>query len=112
MELQVLQNLSTILFIFGVLAFITSIIVQAIKEMPHLKNIPTSLIALIVSELTTVLAVFSFCAYKDIVLEWYFYTSSVIAGFFVYIIATGGWEKIHDIWERTKYKNEQIGEHE
>jgi Ca2+/Na+ antiporter len=109
MELQVLQNVSTILFVFGILAFITSIIVQSIKEMPYLKDIPTSLVALIVSELITVLGVFSFCAYKDIALEWYFCTSSVIAGFFVYMIATGGWEKIHDIWERTKYKDNNEG---
>jgi ribose-phosphate pyrophosphokinase len=26
------------------------------------------------------------------------------------MIATGGWEKIHDIWERTKYKNDSTGE--
>jgi hypothetical protein len=38
--------------------------------------------------------------------EWYFYTSSVIAGFFVYMIATGGWEKINTIWEKTKYKKD------
>jgi hypothetical protein len=110
MELSVLQNLSTILFIFGAFAFVTSVIVQVIKEMPYIKDIPTSLVALIVSELITVLGVFSFCAYKDINLEWYFCTSSVIAGFFVYMIATGGWEKIHDIWERTKYKNDSTGE--
>jgi uncharacterized membrane protein len=105
MELQVLQNVSTILFIFGVLAFITSIIVQAIKEMPNLKDIPTELIALIVSELVTILSIVSFCSYKQISAEWYFYTGSVIAGFFVYMIATGGWEKVNAIWEKSKYKD-------
>ena len=28
---------------------------------------------------------------------------AVIAAFIVYLVATGGWEKVSEMWNRTKY---------
>jgi hypothetical protein len=36
---------------------------------------------------------------------WYYIVGAIIAGFFVYMIATGGWEKLNKIWQRTRYKD-------
>ncbi len=102
---NIMQYFATACIVLGVLAFVTSVIVQVIKEMPHLKNVQTGLIALIVAELLTVLALFAGCSYMDMVILWYYIAAAVIAGFFVYMIATGGWDKLKEIWDRTKYDN-------
>lgn len=80
----------------GVLAFLVAVIVQVIKELPWLKRIPTSVVALTVSLLLCPLAV---------VIVWYYVFASFIAAFIVYLVATGGWERVVEMWQRTKYKN-------
>ncbi len=94
---------TTALTVIGVLAFITALIVQVIKELPGLSILPTSLVALIVAEVVTVLTLVTYCSYTRTVLMWYYVTSALICGFIVYMVATGGWEKLNTIWKRTKY---------
>ncbi len=101
---QIMEYVSTALLIIGVLAFITAVIVQTVKEMPYLKDAPTSLVALMIAETITVLALFAGCQYMDISILWYYVCAAIIAGFIVYLVATGGWDKLNDIWQRTKYK--------
>ena len=101
----IIEHLATLLTIFGVLALIVAVIVQTIKELPGLKDVPTSLVALIVSEIITILAVLSWCDYHAIIIVWYYVVGAMIAGFFIYMIATGGWEKLNKIWQRTRYKD-------
>jgi len=100
----VMEYMTTILIVIGVLAFVTSVIVQTIKEMPWFKKIPTEFVALVISEIVTILALLSWCDYSVIIITWYYVVGAVIAGFFIYMIATGGWEKLKNIWERTKYR--------
>ena len=80
----------------GVLALLVAVIVQVIKELPWLKRIPTSVVALTVSLLLCPLAV---------VIVWYYVFASFIAAFIVYLVATGGWERVVEMRQRTKYKN-------
>lgn len=47
------------------------------------------------------------CTYYKAAITWYYIVASVIAAFIVYLVATGGWEKVKEIWERTKYKNSE-----
>ncbi len=105
---EIMQYLSSALIVLGALAFITSAIVQTIKEMPHLAGIPTELVALVISEVVTVVAVFAGCSYFDITMLWYYIVAAVVVGFFVYMISTGGWEKLNAIWERTKYNGKNF----
>ena len=88
----------------GILAFMVSVIVQAIKEMPMLKKIQTNVVALAVSLILTPVAVVIFCMYYGIVIEWYYIFASFLAAFIVYLVSTGGWERITEIWNRSKYK--------
>ena len=60
MEL-LMQYVTYLLMAIGVLAFLTSVITQVIKEMPGLKKIQ------------------------------------------IYLVATGGWEKVAEMWQRTKF---------
>lgn len=101
-----LQYVTYALMAVGVLAFIVSVITQVIKEMPYLKNIQTNAVAMVVSLIVCPVAVIIACQYFKIVILWYYVFASFIAAFIVYLVSTGGWEKITEIWNRSKYKKD------
>lgn len=105
MNMELLMQYITYAFMaVGVLAFVVAAIVQTIKELPGLQKIPTSIVALAVSVISCLLAVVIACQYFRIVIFWYYLVGAVVAAFIVYLVATGGWERISEIWNRTKYK--------
>ena len=95
-----LQYVTYALMAVGVLAFIVSVITQVIKEMPYLKNIQTNAVAMVVSLIVCPVAVIIACQYFKIVILWYYVFASFIAAFIVYLVSTGGWEKISEMWNR------------
>lgn len=104
MNMEILmQYVTCTLIAIGVLAFFVAAIVQAIKEMPSVRDIPTSVVALITSMVLCPLAVIIACQYFKIVIVWYYVFASFIAAFVVYLVSTGGWERVAEIWNRTKY---------
>ena len=108
MDVKVLMQYVTYgLALIGGLAFLVSIIVQVIKELPGLKNIPTSIVALAASLILCPVALIVLCTYMKIMITWYYVFASFLAAFVVYLVATGGWEKIKEIWDRTKYKDSE-----
>ncbi len=104
MEL-LMQYITYALIAIGALAFLVSIITQVIKEMPGLKNIQTNAVALVIALILCPLAVVILCIYLQIAIMWYYIIGAVIAAFVVYLVATGGWERVKEMWDRTKYKN-------
>ena len=98
-----MQYITYFLAAIGVLAFLVAAIVQVIKELPILQRIPTSIVALAVSLILCQLAVVIVCQYLKIVITWYYVFASFIAAFIVYLVATGGWERVTEMWKRTKY---------
>lgn len=102
MELLI-QYTTYMLMVVGGLAFLVSVIVQVIKELPWLNQIQTSVVALVVSIILCTLAAVIACQYFKIVIVWYYVFASFIAAFIVYLVATGGWERVTAIWQRTKY---------
>lgn len=104
MDINVMMQYVTYgLALIGVLAFIVSVVVQVIKELPGLKKIPTSIVALAASLVLCPVALVILCTYYKIVITWYYIFASFIAAFIVYLVSTGGWEKVKEIWDRTKY---------
>ena len=93
MELLI-QYVTYALTAVGVMAFIVSIITQVIKEMPKLREIQTNAVALAVSLILCPISVIVACQYFKIVIEWYYVFASVIAAFIVYLVSTGGWERV------------------
>lgn len=98
-----MQLLTYLLTAVGVTAFIVSAITQVIKEMPYLKKIQTNAVALAVSLIICPVAVIVACQYFDIIITWYYIFASFIAAFIVYLVSTGGWERVTEMWNRTKY---------
>lgn len=103
MEL-LMQYITYALIAIGVLAFLVSAITQVIKEMPALKNIQTNAVALVTALILCPVSVIIACQYFNIVITWYYIFASFIAAFIVYLVSTGGWEKVSAMWNRTKYK--------
>ncbi len=105
MSMEILLQYATyMLAAVGVLAFFVSMITQVIKEMPGLRKIQTNAVALAVSLVLCPLAVVIACQYFKIVVVWYYVFASFLAAFVVYLVSTGGWEKVSEMWKRTKYK--------
>lgn len=103
-NMEILMQLLTYLLIaIGCAAFIVSAITQVIKDMPGLKKIQTNAVALAVSLIICPVAVIIACQYFKIVITWYYIFGSFIAAFIVYLVSTGGWEKVSEMWNRTKY---------
>ena len=96
------QYVTYALALIGILAFIVSAVVQVIKDLPGLKNIQPSIVAL-----TASLTLLILCTYYKATITWYYIVASIIAAFIVYLVATGGWEKVKEIWDRTKYKDSE-----
>ena len=88
----------------GIVALVVSLIVQAIKDLPWFKKLPTSAVALITSFIVCTATMVAFCEYFKIVIEWYYVFAAIIASFVIYMVATGGWERVKTIWDKTKYK--------
>lgn len=105
MEL-LMQYITYALIAIGVLAFLVSVVTQVIKEMPGLQNIQTNAVALVISLILCPLALVILCICLKIAILWYYIVGAVIAAFIVYLVATGGWEKVSEMWSRTKYKKE------
>lgn len=99
-----MQYITYGLIAIGALAFLVSIITQVVKEMPGLKNIQTNAVALVVALILCPLAVVTLCIYLQVQIVWYYIIGSVIAAFIVYLVATGGWEKVAEMWRRTHWE--------
>ena len=100
----IMQLLTYLLIAIGGLAFLVSGITQVIKEMPLFKKFQTNAVALAVALILCPVTVIIACQYFNIVIEWYYIFASFIAAFIVYLVSTGGWEKVSAMWNRTKYK--------
>lgn len=101
-----IEAVTYVLMAIGLTAFVVSIITQAIKDMPFLTKVPTSVVVLILSLILCPVEVIVLCQYFKIVIEWYYIFASFIASFIVYLVSTGGWERVTELWNRTKYKKE------
>lgn len=103
----IMQYITYGLCLLGVLAFTVSLVVQVIKEMPGLNKLPTSVVALTVSLILCPVTLAVLCTYFKVVITWYYVFAAFIAAFIVYLVATGGWERVKEIWDRTKYKEKK-----
>ena len=77
------------------------------QRTPGTNKIPTSIVALVTSLILCPVALAVLCTYYKTAVTWYYIFASIIAAFVVYLVATGGWEKVKGIWDRTKYKDSE-----
>ena len=92
---DVLQYAAYILVAIGVMAFLVSVITQVIKELPCFKQVPTAVVVIVLSLVLCPAALVALLAWL----------SKPIAAFIVALVAMDGWERVAEIWQRTKYNN-------
>lgn len=105
----IMQYVTYGLALIGILAFLVGIVVQVIKEMPVLSKLPTAAVALAVSLILCPVTLMALLAYYKQPVTWYYIFACIIAAFVVYLVATGGWDKVREIWDRTKYNKKDQG---
>lgn len=96
-----IEQISQLIIVIGVLAFIVSVITEVIKE---LIDLPTDGVVIVLSLVLTVTAFFAYTAYAGIAIAWYLVIAAIIVGFFVAFIAMYGWTKFSDLWDRFNIK--------
>lgn len=78
------QYVTYALALIGILAFIVSAVVQVIKDLPGLKNIQTSIVALTASLILCPVTLLILCTYYKAAITWYYIVASIIAAFIVF----------------------------
>lgn len=96
----ILQYASMGLFALACLVFGANIIVEVIKK--TLPKVPTTYVALAVSEGLTLAAFFAGVSYLEIALRWYYVVAAVVFGIFVAYGAMFGFDKFKDAFQKLK----------
>ena len=88
--------------IVTVIVFMVNIIVELTKNTSFLKSIPTTLYTIVLSIVLTCLTYTIGIELLDLPFVWYELVLSFLAGFPIAYVAMFGWEKISELWNRTK----------
>ena len=102
----IMQYLSYLFIAIGVMAFLVSVITQVIKELPVIKNLPTSMVVIALSLVICPLAMLALLEYLKQPVTWYMVFACMLAAFVVALVSMDGWERLKEIWNRTGYKKE------
>lgn len=97
-----ITNMTAILAVIGVLAFMVSVITQVFKGVGVLAKIPTDILVFVLSIGITVTAFVAYMQYIQQTILWYMILAAILAGFLVAFVAMYGWEKFVELWNRFK----------
>lgn len=101
---MILENVTTLIFIAGVICFAVSVITQITKNLPVLKRIPTDLQVLILCIAATLCVYFAYVQIAQFPVTWYFVVGMVVLGFVLALVTTKGWNYVVDIFKKFQYK--------
>lgn len=104
---EIAQYAAYVLIAIGVMAFLVSVITQVIKELPWFAHTPTAVVVFILSMVICPLSLSVLLAWLSRPFSWYLFAASMIAAFIVALVAMDGWERVAEIWQRTKYSDDQ-----
>ena len=93
-------NMTLILALIGILAFLVSVVTQVFKGVGFLSMIPTDALVLVLSIGITVSAFVAYMQYIQMTILWYMILAAIMAGFIVAFVAMYGWEKLTELWKR------------
>lgn len=100
-------NMTLILAVIGILAFLVSVVTQVFKGVWFLSMIPTDALVLVLSIGITVSTFVAYMQYIHMEILWYMILAAIMAGFIVAFVAMYGWEKLTELWKRMS-KTDQI----
>lgn len=100
-------NMTLILAVIGILAFLVSVVTQVFKGVGFLSMIPTDALVLVLSIGITISAFVAYMQYIQMTILWYMILAAIMAGFIVAFVAMYGWEKLSELWKRMS-KTDQL----
>lgn len=91
-------DFSQIVLFIGIMAFMVSIITEALKKWHWFdQKIPTALVVIILSIILCPLSMLGLASYYHMVIEWYMVFAAFIASFIVALVAMDGWERVTEL---------------
>lgn len=98
---SLLTDVSQIVAFIGVMAFIISIIAEALKKWTWFdKKVPTALVVIGLSIVLCPVSVLGMAAYYKTAIEWFMVFASFIAAFIVALVAMDGWERVTELAQK------------
>ena len=104
---ELMMYATLMLMVLGVMAFVVSVITQVIKNLPWFKDIPTSVVVFVLSLILCPTTLVALLAWLDEPIAWYMIFACVVAAFMVALISMDGWERVAEIWNRSKFKSDK-----
>ena len=94
MEIAIKYLSYLVIFLF-VLVMSTNCIVQVIKDITLLKEIPTKIVATIIGLTLTIATAIAICEIFNIYLTWYIISGSIVLGFYTAFGAINGFDSLY-----------------
>ncbi|MBS5284774.1 MAG: hypothetical protein KHY46_13095 [Clostridiales bacterium] len=104
---NLIQYVSYLLIAIGIMAFLVSAITQVIKSWPGLDSLPTSVVVIVLSLILCPVIFVALMSYMQQPIGWYMLVACFLAAFMVALVAMDGWERVKEIWNRSKYNKER-----
>ena len=101
---MILENVTTLIFIAGVICFAVSVITQITKNLPGIRRIPTDLQVLVLCIAATICTYFAYVQIAQFPVTWYFIIGMIVLGFVLALVTTKGWNYVVDIFKKFQYK--------
>lgn len=89
-----------ILGLIGFVAFIVSVIIQLIKELPYIRKIPTQIVVVALSIVLCVLGYLAYCSYYHLPVLWYMILCAIIGAFIIAYVAMYGFDALKKLYDR------------
>ena len=105
--MELTLNISAIVAIIGALTVLTNIIVEVLKRVTW-EKMPTTLLAIIVAMVLTLVAFFGYMACMGYAVMWYYFAAAVVVGFAVAYAAMFGFDKLKEARGQIKKNNESV----
>lgn len=98
-------DVSTVVMFIGIMAFIVSIVTEALKKISWLEShVPTAITVIVLSLVLCPTCMIAAMFWLKQPIAWYMVFASFIASFIVALVAMEGWDKITDLASRTILK--------
>lgn len=97
---MIFEQGTAVLMVLGILACMTIVITEMIKDLWFVRNAPTKLVALAVSFVVTAGAMLLYFGLKQEAFVWWYLVAAFFAAFVVGYLSINGWDTLYEIWER------------
>lgn len=97
---------SEVIAVLGFLAFLVNIIVEMVKDMSLIKDVPTKLVVLIISLIINLSVFIAYTSYTGNVVQIYEVISIVIGSFVVSYISMYGYDSLKELYVKSQSKKQ------